>query len=194
MKNAMLRYTINAAKDNFFDAEKVLKKLGIAQRRVLSRYGAFVRTRAKTSLRYKQGPSEPGKPPHAHKGNLRVRKDKKTGANKWRTISLLREYIFFGYESDRETVVVGPALLNSSKHNRSRYTVPELLEHGGTRQGDGREVMVTLKPGRNRTGQFTSRKETRRLDGTLTYKPRPYMQPAADAEKAQLLRMMKDMI
>jgi hypothetical protein len=46
--------TFRAAKQWFFDRAKVKNAVDVGTRRVLSRFGAFVRTRAKTSIRKKE--------------------------------------------------------------------------------------------------------------------------------------------
>jgi hypothetical protein len=58
--------TFQAAKGSFFDRAKVKNAVDAGTRRVLSRFGAFVRTRARTSIRKRKGTSPPGGPPHAH--------------------------------------------------------------------------------------------------------------------------------
>ena len=73
---------------------------------MLSRFGAFVRTRAKTSIRKRKGTSPPGSPPHSHVG-------------------LLRKFILFAYDPTRKSVVIGPTLI------RAESQAPRLLEHGG---------------------------------------------------------------
>ena len=97
-------------KSLFFDRAGVIKKVDVATRRVLSRFGAFVRTTAKHSIRKKKGPSQPGSPPHSHVG-------------------LLKKFIFFGYEPTAKNVVIGPTLLSRKKSGSS--TVPQVLEYGG---------------------------------------------------------------
>jgi hypothetical protein len=77
-----------------------------AQRKVLSRFGAFVRQRAKTSIRKRKGTSPPGGPPFSHVG-------------------VLRKFILFAYDSGRQSVVIGPTLI------REGSQAPRLLEHGG---------------------------------------------------------------
>ncbi|MCC5786883.1 MAG: hypothetical protein JJU33_09300 [Phycisphaerales bacterium] len=89
----------------FFDRPRVQRAVSHANRRALSRAGAFVRTRARTSMRKRRGTSRPGQPPHAHEGSL-------------------RRMILFGYEPTRESVVVGPVGFRSS-------TAPNVLEFGG---------------------------------------------------------------
>ncbi|NUQ11337.1 MAG: hypothetical protein HUU26_03275, partial [Gemmatimonadaceae bacterium] len=74
----------------------------------LSRAGAFIRQRAKSSIRRRRGASRPGNPPHSHTGYL-------------------RNFIFFGYEPATESVVIGPVKLN-----QKNTEAPRTLEHGGT--------------------------------------------------------------
>ena len=95
------------AKSNFFDRAQVKNSMDSATRRALSKSGAFVRQRAKTSIRKRAGSSKPGQAPHSHVG-------------------LLRKYILFAYEPARQSVVIGPAKL------RADSQAPRLLEHGGT--------------------------------------------------------------
>jgi hypothetical protein len=91
----------------FFDRKAVTSRVDRATRKVLSKFGAYVRQRAKTSLRKRKKVSEPGKPPSSHTG-------------------LLRKLIYFGYDPAGRTVVIGPTPL------RSNVEAPPLLEHGGT--------------------------------------------------------------
>jgi hypothetical protein len=105
----VLKLNVREAKGGFFDRAKVVRALDRANRRALSKAGAFVRTRARTSMRKRRGSARPGQPPYAHVG-------------------LLRNLILFVYDAVKRTVVVGPAKLN--KPGR----VPALLEHGGHNQ------------------------------------------------------------
>lgn len=118
----------------FFDTAKVQRAVDRATRQALSKGGAFVRQRAKTSIRRRKKISEPGKPPSSHAG-------------------LLRQLIYFGFDFARTSVVIGPL-----PHRQGR--APELLEFGG------RAVRKT------HTGK----------PRVLTYRPRPFMGPALDAE------------
>jgi hypothetical protein len=91
----------------FFDSRAVLEKVDAATRRVLSRFGAFVRTTARHSIRKRKGISSPGSPPSSHVGTL-------------------KRLIFFGYDLSARSVVIGPAPF------RSTVEAPPLLEYGGT--------------------------------------------------------------
>ncbi len=89
----------------FFDAPQVQREVGAATRRALSRAGAFIRRRAKTSIRKRKKVSQPGNPPHSHAGHL-------------------RRLIFFAYDPAGQTVVIGPVPFRKDE-------APRLLEFGG---------------------------------------------------------------
>jgi len=101
--------TIKISKANFFDREAVLKAVGRARVKVLSKQGAFVRTRARSSIRKRKRSSTPGSPPSSHVGLL------KTG----------EAGINFAYDHSADSVVIGPSLINRPTG------APETLEHGG---------------------------------------------------------------
>lgn len=147
--------TIETAKRSFFDRPAVVKALDKAERRGHLRLGAFVRTRARSSLRKRKKPSQPGSPPSMHVGHI-------------------RKFLYFVYDPATKSVVVGPALLGA----QSGTTVPEVHEHGG--ELDQKEYQlsggrwVRYKPGGDKV------RATRLVDAK--YPPRPYMKPALDAE------------
>ena len=124
----------------FFDREAVASKADAATRKVLSKFGAFVRRTAKGSIRNRQRPAPPGSPPSSHTG-------------------LLKKFIFFGYDAEAGSIVIGPTRLD----RRGRGDAPSLLEHGGA---------TTLK-----------RRGKRRR---ATYQARPYMGPAFEKEQPKL--------
>ena len=101
----MIRFEI---KQLFFDTKAVRSKLDAATRRVLSKFGAFVRRGARSSIRKRKRTSAPGEPPSSHTG-------------------LLRRFIFFGYDPTKRSVVIGPARLNQKIGD-----APAALEYGGT--------------------------------------------------------------
>lgn len=135
-------------KQLFFDRQAVISKVDAASRKVLSKFGAFVRRSAKSSIRKRKKPAPPGSPPSSHTG-------------------LLKKFIFFGYDPDAQSVVIGPTRLNQ----KERGEAPPLLEYGGK---------TTLK----RRGK---KKRT-------TYKARPYMGPAFEKEKPQLPALWRDSV
>ncbi len=87
-------------KEMFFDRPAVLKAAGRARVKTLSKAGAFIRTRAKTSIRARKGSSPPGTPPHSH-------------------THLLKRHIYFGYDRLSESVVAGPAKIKKGQAPRS---------------------------------------------------------------------------
>jgi len=115
----------------FFDRQIVRDRVDAATRRVLSRFGAFVRQGARTSIRRRKRISRPGEPPSSHTG-------------------LLRRLIFFGYDSREKSVVIGPAPLNGVGRGEGGEggEAPSLLEHGGTTtlKRRGRRVRATYRP------------------------------------------------
>ena len=142
----MIGMKLKEAKGLFFDRTKVTKAVDRTTRKNLSRFGAYVRTRSRSSIRKRRRISAPGQPPSSHTG-------------------LLKRNIFFVYEPSRRSVVIGPVLLNSSSG------APELLEHGGT-------VIREVK------GQSVR----------MTYRPRPYMGPAFEAEQDQLEKLWRNSV
>ncbi len=80
-------------KQMFFDRDKVRRKADAGSRRVLGRFGAFVRTAARHGIRRRKATSAPGEPPSSRTG-------------------LLRRFIFFGYDRGRRSVVIGPERAN----------------------------------------------------------------------------------
>lgn len=113
----------------FLDAAGVSKKVAAAERRVLAKFGAFVRQRAKTSIRKRKKPSEPGSPPSSHAGDL-------------------RRLIFFAVDPAAESVVVGPVPFKG-RSGTPPAEVTRLLEEGGstTRPGGrGGRVVAHYRP------------------------------------------------
>lgn len=104
----MIGVKINQSKSMFFDAPKVMRAVDAATRRVLSKFGAFVRTAARSSIRARKKSSAPGSPPSSHTG-------------------LLKRFIYFGYDASARSVVIGPALLRGKS---SEKALPA-LEYGG---------------------------------------------------------------
>ena len=133
----------------FFNSPKVIASVERGTRRVLSRFGAFVRQRAKSSIRKRKKPSAPGSPPSSHSG-------------------LLKKFIWFSYEPNRRSVVIGPARLSGN----NRGDAPSLLEYGGT---------TTIR-------RRKSRRRVRRI------RARPYMGPAFEKERVRLPVLWKNSI
>ena len=103
----MLNFKIDQLKSSFFDSAKVVSALDKATRKALSKFGAFVRTSARSSIRRRKGISKPGNPPNSHQGDLKK--------------------ILFAYDAQRQSVVVGPL-----RFSGKRGFATKALEHGGT--------------------------------------------------------------
>lgn len=186
MSRRDLRWELEKLK--FFD-RPVVQDLAGKAKRVLSRFGSFVRRDARTLLRRKgtkaQPHSRPGEPPYS-------------GPN-----GLLRKWVLFQYDRTEQAVVIGPMKLNivffrGDGEPAGRTTVPEVLEEGGRIA-----VLEALfrvprgtRRGRNARGRFSREtifedrwmradlRSRRRLEGkptrlrTVRIAARPYMQPA----------------
>lgn len=126
-------------KSQFFTAAGVADGVDAGTRKALSKFGAFVRRRAKSALKYKDGPARPGRPPHVHRSATFKRKGK-GGKKKPQPVSPLRELIFFSYDKATKSVIIGPAI------GGSRSGAPEKLEKGGTTRVNGRTVTIRPRP------------------------------------------------
>lgn len=158
-------------KNRFFDREKVIKQVGRANARKLSRIGAFVRRRARTSI-LRRGPrrrvngrtvpSRPGQPPHVWSRD---------------SFATLRN-IMFGLSRDGNAVLIGPRKVPSRQlTGSSAQTVPELMEHGGTGQ-------IAVDPDTGEPLGFIPKNDEKVLLRKARYEPRPFMGPALSAEIA----------
>ena len=111
----------------FFTSKAVLSATDRATRRVLSKFGAYVRRTAKSSIRKRKAISAPGKPPSSHTG-------------------LLKRFILFGYDPAKRSVVIGPLRLTRG----GRGDAPRALEEGGTsrmvRRGRKKRLKIKARP------------------------------------------------
>jgi hypothetical protein len=94
-------------KKMFFDRAAVRNNIDARTRKVLSKFGAYVRRTSRRSIRKRHGSSKPGHPPFSHVGTL-------------------KRFIFFGYDAHRRSVVIGPVIVPGKKG-----TAPAALEYGG---------------------------------------------------------------
>lgn len=162
---------------DFFDSSRVLARVDRARRRVLSRFGAFVRTRARSSIRKRKKASAPGQPPSSHEGSL-------------------KRLLFFAYDASSRSVVVGPVPFQ-------RGEAPELLEEGGTairrrrvRPAGSRKASAPQAAAFRRlvaAGRIT-RPEPEYVTYQATYRARPYMAPAAEAERPKFAPLWRDSV
>ncbi|MDB5294903.1 MAG: hypothetical protein JWO31_886 [Phycisphaerales bacterium] len=95
-------------KSQFFDRRAVVEAIGRTRAAVLSKVGAFVRQRARSSMRRRKAVAAAGGPPSAHAGNL-------------------KDLLFFALDPEAKSVVVGPVPFVKGE-------APHLLEFGGTVQ------------------------------------------------------------
>lgn len=164
-----------AVRDAFFDRKAVQDRVDAAKRKQLSKAGRFVRRTARTLLRGKKA-SQAGQPPATHgpEPNLRT--------------------IFYVYDQQTESVVVGPVKLNQvNMVDGNRATVPELMEKGGIatiyeERWRGQLKWRRRDMRRNRKAE----KEYRRR--TAIYRQRPFMGPALDRERAKVPELFRDCI
>ncbi len=144
----MIGMSVKAAKAGFLDRAKVMRAVDRGRRRSLAKSGSYIRTTARRSMRRKRGRSRPGQPPHAHVG-------------------LLRDLLFFSYDSSTNSVVVGPVAINK------RSEAPAVLEFGGR----------TRKP-----------YYWKGTSSQITVRARPYMRPALRITRNELPGHWKDQI
>ena len=159
------------AKAGFFDRRAVMAATDNATRQVLSKFGAFVQRRAKSSIRAPGADRDAPKIRNAQ-GRLVFRRLRasKPGDPPFSRTGLLKKFIFFSFDSDRRSVVIGPTLINKPTG------APETLEYGGTVDAP-RWWKQDGKPMRR-----------------VRIEKRPYMQPAFDKERKSMPQMWKDAI
>ena len=92
----------------FFDRAAVINAVDAGTRRALSKFGAFTRTRAKSSIRKRKRISKPNNPPSSHSGHL-------------------KKLIYFGYDQNKRSVVVGPLPYHKG--------AAHVIEYGGVSNG-----------------------------------------------------------
>jgi len=150
----------------FLDRREVAKRMSEANRRALSKVGAFVRRRARSKLRRRKRTSRPGESPSVHS------KD---------SVATLKN-ILFVYDPAQEVLVVGPVKLGGTRSTGVQLgnaTVPQVMEFGGA--ASIREVRVgkhwLSSVRRVRPGQPARVRRAK-------YAPRPFMGPALEAEVA----------
>lgn len=133
-------------KNLFFDRAAIKAMMDGRTAAALNKAGGWIKVTAQRSMRYvtslgsQQGqvlagnrkklyqplPSAPGDPPHAIRGH-----------------SYIRDFLFYGYDPDRRSVVIGPVRLSGMKSN-----VPALHEHGGSQTLRARKAIVH-RPGQS---------------------------------------------
>jgi hypothetical protein len=146
---------LQQAKAAFFDTEAVMNAMDKAVQRSLSRVGAFVRTRMISMiLRHKVGKGFGIK--SKVKGRAGV---SPPGTPPYTHTGVLAKFLFFAWDDSARAVVVGPVLFSGASEGQTPRA-PEALEYGGP---------VSAK---TRRGNKVMRR----------YRPRPFAQPALEAE------------
>lgn len=113
----MIGVDIAGAKSLFLDRTEVAARMRSASRRALSRAGFLVRREARKSMRRRKEPAPPGAPPRVVRGHL-------------------KRHLYYVYDPQSQSVVVGPARLGRSR-------TPEVLERGGVAR---RRVRIAARP------------------------------------------------
>jgi hypothetical protein len=176
-------FDINAVKKFFLDKPAVANAVDAGTRRALSKFGAFVRTRSRSSIRKRKKASKPGQPPSSHVGTL-------------------KKLIFFTYDQQKKSVVIGPTKFAGSKFIGAKSGVPETLEYSG--EVTIREAVKGATKARSKAQAKAYRRllKERRLIAeprqytarTITVQQRPYMRPAFMAELPRAPQQFKDCI
>jgi hypothetical protein len=149
----------------FFDRQAVTSRVAKANRKALSKAGAFVRRSSRSSIRRRKRVSRPGEPPSAHSTD---------------PVASIKN-ILFAYEPANEGVVIGPVRLHAKQVAGGAIasgTVPQTLELGGTvglREKRVGKRWVSAGRRKARPGQPTRVRKAR-------YAPRPFMGPALARE------------
>jgi hypothetical protein len=174
-------------REAFFDRPKVIASMKKAKRKVLSKAGAFVRKRARSSMRRRKSASAPGSPPSAH-----------SSGNSLKTI-------LFAYQPQSESTIVGPVQFADSSPTivRTTSTSPGLQERGESaviREYRYQPIQSNAAPSqwlpvrskrifKQRPG-YTLQHRTR----TVRFQKRPFMGPALEAEAPKFPELFKNSI
>ncbi|MEN6385311.1 MAG: hypothetical protein ABFD79_08930 [Phycisphaerales bacterium] len=109
----------------FFDSPAVVQAVDSATRKVLNRIGGMIRLTARRSIKKASthnAVSKPGKPPLSHTG-------------------LLRNYIYYSFDPQARSVIVGPVALRAKGKN-----VPHTLEYSGTAKIRNKNIHIAARP------------------------------------------------
>jgi len=92
-------------------------------KKVLSKFGSFVRKTSRQSIRKRKGTSRPGNPPFSHVGTL-------------------KRHIYFCYDPNRRSVVIGPVIFPG----KSGKALPALEYGGRSDSSSGEIVKIKARP------------------------------------------------
>lgn len=177
----MIRFRAADAHRFFFDGNRVLSAVERTERRVLSRFGAYVMRGARGLIRSKKKPSKPGQPPRSITG-------------------VLKKFLYFVFDPSKRSVVIGPARTNQISFDGQgepvKGTIPEALEHSGS---------ITIQEARAPTSGKWWRRDFRfkragteaeweQRKRTVKIEARPFMGPAFAKEQPKLSAMWRDAV
>ncbi len=166
-----MKFTIKSVKANFFDRTSVIRAVGKARAKIMSKAGAYIRYTAHASIR--KAPKASGGPQGRDVEGHFLKVARKTtasapGSPPYSRTGLLKKHIAFAYDRTTQTEVIGPTLINKPTG------APETLEYGGEATVEEARVVSGPKYG-NRTQKITTARK-------IKVAARPYMGPALKAE------------
>lgn len=172
-------------KSLFFDRPAVESAVARGERKALSRIGAFLRTRARTStLRRVAFKGKRASVQRIRDGKAaKVQESAKAGepprVRSRDRVATIRN-ILFAFQPESHSVITGPVALNTRLTGGSETTVPGLLERGGT---------VNVAQWKPTASSVWSMGNVRKpgVQNRMTraqYAARPFMGPTLDAEIA----------
>lgn len=103
----MIGFNVKQFQGAFFTSSAVTKKVKPAARKILSKFGSYVRQTARQSIKNKKR-SVASQPPASRTGKL-------------------KRFIYFGYDEAKNSVIIGPAKLNNTVSDTALIS----LEEGG---------------------------------------------------------------
>ncbi len=156
-------------KELFFDRPAVREAIDRGKRDALSKQGAFVRQRARSSIRKRERASNPGEPPSSHVGTL-------------------KRLILFAFDQATESVVVGPERL-FFKPTTGGVPIPSLLEFGGRAV-----IRHVLRNQVRPTVAAWAGVGPRVEEVEAEIRPRPFMGPALEAEASELVNAWRGVV
>lgn len=165
----MIDLEFRFVQQQFFSVDKIQNALDRKEAKALGKVGAYVRRRARSSLRRRKRVSRPGQTPSVHT----------SGFNSLKAI-------FFFHDKRRSSVTIGILKLNRQRSlATSSQPLPNLMEFGGTmmipeyqnRDGEWRQESK-----RSRRRQSSSARNIRKRVRRVRVQARPVMSKALSAE------------
>lgn len=173
----MIQFDVKAYKAMFFDRAAVMNAVDQAARKALSKFGSFVRTTASRSIRKARMKTLAEMTPEERKRyKIRLAIAKRKG------LPLPKRPLASSKPGEPPRSITGvlknllffgyepsrqSVVIGPAISSRSGGEAPPLLEYGGT---------------------------ANRRNRTVTYKKRPFMQPAFEKERPKLSRMFRDQL